>query len=101
MAYSIQTMKTYPTGKVVCLKKTTSWWPWWWRTTTYSDCVFVPKKDYPDLSKVSVQTSTGWIDTYDEFVPKFERLFVDLIFIILIVWLVVFGFYKLIKKIFF
>jgi len=72
-----------------------------WSTETPINCLFVPNKDYPDLSQIQItMTGSTWFDNYDEFVPKFERLFVDLIFIILIFWFFI-WLYKIVKKVFF
>jgi len=50
--------------------------------------------------RVNVITTWNWLTDYSVFVPKFERLFVDLIFI---VWLFYFMYWliRLVKKIFF
>ena len=97
MSYSIKVLKTFPAWKVACLKhKTSSWFGW--NTTTYSDCVFVPNKNYPDLSKIKLQLTwtQAWYNNYNEFVPKWEHFLLDTLFIFALFWF----FYWMIKFVF-
>ena len=101
MSYSIKVLKKFPSWNFACLKKTTSW-TWGWSSTTYSSCVFVPNKNYPDLSKINISMtgSTAWYNNYSEFVPKSERLMLDMVFIIALFWFF-FGMIKFVFKVLF
>jgi len=52
------------------------------------------------LSCVNTSTGSTWYNNYDTFQPKFERLFVDLIFIVSL-FLFFFGMIKFVYKILF
>jgi len=97
--WKIVEKKSYSNWKTMCLEKKTS--SMWSTTKTYSSCHFVPNKDYPDLSKINVSMWTwAWYNDYETFVPKFERLFLDLIFMIWIVWMF-YWMFRLVKKLLF
>ncbi len=100
MSYSIENLKTYDNWVMACLKKTTK--TYGSTTTDYLNCQFVPNKNYPDLSKIKISMtgSTAWYNNYSEFVPKSERLMLDMVFIIALFWFF-FGMIKFVFKVLF
>ncbi len=63
------------------------WWNWWWIV--------------PSLLSVSITWSSFTGENYDYMVRWVERLYVDMLFITLLVLFLTIGFYKVLKKNFF
>ena len=102
MTLKSKVLNTYDNWKLVCAYTESS--SFWWTQENYVNCVFIPNKDYPDLSKVQLSMTgqnsfTG--ENYDNLVRWVERLYVDMLFITLLVLFLTIWFYKILKKIFF